>query len=154
MKAINKAIHEVASNHPGGARALAKELNLQPGTFSNKCNPAMDTHVLNLREFIDLSLHTEKHDILHEVARKLHCVCVPIERYTGVGDMDLLDAWSDWDIERAETIKEIRLALDHGEATREQFDRIQKEMFEDFQKELALLERLRTLLTDEQPETT
>lgn len=145
MDTINRTIHKTASSYSGGIRKLANDLNLQPGTFSNKCNPSLSTHILNIKELIDICKQTGDLSPLHEIARKLHCVCVPIETYKGISDMQLLDAWSDWEIQRAETMKEIKNALNLHQITALQIDRIQREMFEDFQKELTLLERLKIM---------
>ena len=145
MHNIYQAIHDTTTAYSGGMRQLAKDLGLQPGTFSNKCNPSVETHILNIKELVEICKQTENLTPLHEIARELHCVCVPIEEYDGVADMQLLDAWSDWDIERAETKKEIKEALDRHQITKQCLERIEREMFEDFRKELALLERLRLM---------
>lgn len=145
MKLINEAIHKTASGYEGGVRKLARDLNLQPGTLSNKCNPSMQSHVLNIKELIDICKQTDDLTPLFEIARNLHCVCVPIETHKGISDMQLLDAWSDWDIEQANTKKEIKNVLDLPQITTLHLDRIEQEMFEDFQKALALLGRLRAM---------
>lgn len=124
---------------------MATDLGLQPGTFSNKCKPSNETHIINIKELVDICKQTGNLNPLHEIARELHCACVPIEEYSDIADMQLLDAWSDWDIERAETKKEIKEALSRHTITTHCLDRIEQEMFEDFRKELALLARLRMM---------
>ena len=82
------------------------------------------------------------------MARELGYVCVEIPDYSGVSDMELLNAWADWDAARGETGQAIKKALDDSIISGEEIVRIKKEMFEDFQKELALLARLEQLADD------
>lgn len=142
---VDRAIYETAQAWPGGAKTLALELGLQPGTFSNKCNPNMREHVLNIREAQAMMCHTKNIKILTELARACHHICVPIKDYSGSSDMEILNAWADWDVERSETVTAIRNALSEGKINKRTLDHIHREMFEDFEKELALLERLKSL---------
>ncbi len=146
MDPIYHAIAETAKSHPRGATGLSEQLGLQKRTFINKCNPNCEDHLLNVNDLVAIMQQTDDLQILKSLARTFGHVCVPIKSYTEYSDEALLDAWSDWDIERAETTKQIRIALDQGNMSPEQLDRIEQEMFEDFEKELAILNRLKGLV--------
>ena len=143
---IEKVIYDTAHEHPGGAKQLAREIGIQPGTFNNKCDPRMPGHILNINEVRKLINVTGNHELLFELARERGYVCIDIPDYTGVSDMELLNAWADWDAERGETGQAIKKSLEDTAITNDELNKIRKEMFEDFQKELALLRRLESLV--------
>lgn len=153
--AIAEAIHETARNfkyHPGskigknGISGLALEISADPGSFSNKCNPKQGGHTPHLLDILNIMTMTGSHEILNQLARQFNYVCVPIEDYKGVSDMELLNAWAAWGAERGETEQAIHHALEDSSITRTEYDKIKNEMFEDFQKELALLARIEGLV--------
>ena len=146
FQSIEKTIYDTAHAHPGGAKQLAKEIGTQPGTFNNKCDPRMPGHILNINEVRKLLKVTGNHEILFELARERGYVCIDIPDYTGISDMELLNAWADWDAERGETGQAIKKSLEDTTITKDELNKIRKEMFEDFQKELALLSRLESLV--------
>lgn len=145
---INEAIYQAAKKYPGGARGLAKAIGAQAGTFTNKCNPNVQTHVLNIQELFSIIDVTGDHAIVKEIAQHYGYVCYQIDAVDeALGDAALLDAWANWEIERGETVTAIKNALDDGSISPDEFALIRKEMFDDFQMELALLKRLESLLT-------
>ena len=91
---------------------------------------------------------TGDHRILFEMARELDYVCMEMPDFSNISDLELLNAQADWDAERGETGQAIKKALDDTRISRVELDRIKKEMFEDFQKELALLSRLESIADD------
>lgn len=133
----------------GGAKAIAEKIGARPGTFINKCNPAMPGHVLNVNELVAIMRITGNYTILHELAAMFGYICEPHEKLSGVTDMELLNAWADWDAERGETVQAIRNALTDQRIRRKELDRIRTEMFEDIQKAFELLQRLESLCEDE-----
>ena len=142
---VERAIYETAHEYPGGARALAERMGVRPGTFNNKCDPAMAGHRVNLDEARRMMQITGDHRILFAVARELGYACVQVGDYSQVSDMELLNAWADWDAERGETVQVIRNALHDHAISGDEIERIRKEMYDDFQKELELLARLEGL---------
>lgn len=142
---VEQAVYETAHDYPGGARALAERMGLRPGTFNNKCDPAMTGHTVNLSEVRQMMRMTGDHRILLAVARELGYACVRVGDYSNVSDMELLNAWADWDAERGETVQAIRNALHDHAISEGEIERIRKEMYDDFQKELELLARLEGL---------
>ncbi len=106
----------------------------------------MPGHILNINEVRKLINVTGNHELLFELARERGYVCIDIPDYTGVSDMELLNAWADWDAERGETGQAIKKSLEDTAITNDELNKIRKEMFEDFQKELALLRRLESLV--------
>lgn len=142
-KNITQAIYDTVHQYkPGGARGLAEKLGVRPGIFNNKCDPNFPDALPNISEIVEIIKETKNPDILHVLAAELSYVCVKIEDWSGVADMELLDAWAEWDAERGETVQEIRDSLSNSVITKKEFEKIKSEMFEDFQKELELLTRL------------
>ncbi len=140
------AIQNTGKNYHGGARQLAIDIGSSPGTFANKTNPNMENHHINIHEMREIMHVSHDYQILYEVARETDHVCVPLEDFSGVSDMELLNAWAAWDAERGETGQAIQRALEDSSITDTEIDKIEKEMFEDFQKELELLNRLKSLI--------
>ena len=144
-KSIINTIYETTHDYPGGAKALAEKLKVKAGTFNNKCDPAMPGHTLNINEVRGILKITGDHRLLFEIARELNYVCIDIPNFEGISDVELLNAWADWDAERGETGQAIKKALNDHSITKKELEKIRKEMFEDFEKELALLSRLESI---------
>lgn len=155
-ESIAKAIHKSAKSFKddshrrdnNGIDGLAKKIGVNPQTFSNKCNPKQESHIPNILDILNIMDQTKNHSIIDQIARQYGYVCMPIADYTGVSDMDLLNAWAAWGAERGETEQAIQKALENGDISKEEFKEIKNEMFEDFQKELALLARLKYLVSE------
>jgi len=139
---IKTAIYDTAHNYPGGLKALAAKMGVRAGTLNNKCDPAMEGHVLNIEDLWKMMAITGNIKVLVMLAGEMRHVIMEIKSYPDVSDIELLNSWAEWQAERGETEQAISDALNNQKITKSELDRIKSEMFEDFQKELALLQRL------------
>ena len=143
---IDQAKYDLVHQHPGGAVALAPLLRMNPGTLSNKVNPLMETHHLTVDEAVQIQLVRRDFRLFHAEARAFNHIAVPAPDLGNVADMELLSAWADWHADIGETTALIREVLSGGRIDRRQLAEIKREMFEDFQRELELLQRLEALV--------
>lgn len=151
IKNIESTIYEVVHKYQGGALALAKKLELKPGTFNNKCDPKMASHVLNIRELVKVTSETKDYRILFDLVHSYGFACLPIDyNLEGISDIDLLNAWAEWDVERGQTAQSIQDALTDGDISQKEILRIRKEMLDDIHKELELLKRLESIAIQDQ----
>lgn len=139
---LDDAIHRTCHSYPGSIKALARDLSLVPGTLYNKCNPAMTSHCLNLREALDIMRLSRNFSILEVLCRRTHHACISKVTFRHASDMVLFDAWTACDMEHGKTVEMLREALQDRRIDREEFRQIRAEMFIDFARELELLDRL------------
>lgn len=142
---LERAMYSLVHDHEGGAPALAPLVRMNPGTLANKVNYRMDSHHLTVDEAVQIQLVRRAFPVFEAEARLFGFITVPVPRLRNVSDMQLLDAWADWHADIGETGAEIKKALQDGRITRAEIDAIRREMFEDFQRELELLQRLEAL---------
>ena len=144
--AIYHTVHEFRAGKHTGAAALAERMGKNPGTFSNKANPAMPTHQFRGSELIEIINFTHDHRILHAIAQACNHVCIELEDHSQVSDLQLLDAYAAYHAEIGDTAQVIRQAFADGQITREEFATIDREMHEDISAMYALRARLEALV--------
>ena len=150
--AIDRAVYETVHRYVDpvsrqrGAVALATRLGLQPGTLSNKANPLQEAHQLNLRESIPLQLAADDFTILHAFASALgHCAYrLPLEDKPQ-GDIELLNAYTDFHARVGDKANALRRALIDGNVSRAELSDIRKHMDGAIRAGLQLLARLEVL---------
>jgi hypothetical protein len=145
---VDQAKYEVVHDFPGGAARLAPLVAMRPGTLSNKVNPFQESHHLTVDEAIALQHATQDYRIFYAEARALGHVTVPVGDYAATSDVELLNAYAAFHREVGETAKEIQRALADRRITTAELTAIRREMFEDWQRELELLNRLEALCED------
>ncbi len=145
MRSIRLAVQATADGYPGKTAGLAKEIGRTLGTFRNQCSPDQQDHWINLRDLVKILETTGDLEILHTLARRFNHVCIPVPDGSGGSDMEVLKAWSEWKTEQAETVTAIDQVLEKGHATTRQLDLIEREMHQDFEKEIRLMNRLKSL---------
>ena len=145
---LEQSIYKTVHDFKGGAARLAAKLGANAGTLSNKANPGMEGHCLNLRESIPLQIITNDFRILHSYATSLNHVAIAIGQYDGVSDLALLDIWAECDIKDGEMAAEVKAALADGNITKCELNRIRAAMFASFEPRLELLNRLEGLCDD------
>lgn len=115
-------------------------------TLTNKVNHKQP-HQLTPAELVALQLASGDLRILNCMAAELDCAVVPLDtKLLGASDAELLGLWAECVVEEGETATAIRDALADGDIEPDEFERIQREIFEDFTAKLALLQRLQTLV--------
>lgn len=140
---LEQAKYKLVNDYPGGAVALAPLVRMNRGTLSNKVNPDVETHHLTVDEAVSIQAFCKQYHVLYAEAAALGHVCIPLPQADAdLSDAALLDIWAEQQAEDGETAAAIRAALKDGDITKAEYQEIHKEVFEDFQAKLALLQRL------------
>jgi len=147
MDPIDSAGYALVHDYPGGAPALAPRVNMNAGTLANKANPHCE-HQFTVREVLAIQALRGITTMIDAEARALGGVFVPLEDYSGTSDVELLDLYAAYHAEIGETAEAIRDSLAGGEVTREAYERVEREFYEDVQAGFAFLARLRALRGD------
>lgn len=148
MDAIDEAAYALVHDYPGGAPALAPRVGMNVGTLLNKANPSQEKHQLTVREALAIQVHRRATTMIDAEARVLGGVFVALGRFEGVSDTELLSLYATYHAEIGETAAAIREALDDGRIERAEYQRIEREAFEDAHAMLELLARIRGLVPD------
>lgn len=147
---IQEAAYLTVHSYPGGATRLAPLVGKTPRSLDNEVNPDVPTAKLGIEDAVTLQHGANDYRLLEAMAMTLGFAVLRICDHTGISDVELLDAYSEWNAEIGETHSVIRKALSDGRVTRSEVDEIRREMFEDFQRELGVLARLEALVEDEE----
>ena len=139
MTPLQEAIYKTAHDFKGGARALAMRINAHPGTFNNKVDPSMPSHVININEALAVMLVAHDYRILEVLAHETGHALYQLPAVEFPADMDMLSAWADWQNEIAETVRALRSSIDDNKITQAELRTVKKELIEDLQKGLAML---------------
>ncbi|BFM16254.1 hypothetical protein R50073_24370 [Maricurvus nonylphenolicus] len=149
-RSIEEVQRAIVLEFKPGLKKLAIKAGVSgPGILSNKVNPAQP-HQLSVIEAVRVQKVTGDYRLLRAEAAALNHGIVPLtEHLLGASDTELLGLWADCIREEGETAREIQAALEDGEISADEYQRIERETFEDITAKLALLERLRTLMVEE-----
>ena len=140
------AYHELVKHFPGGARALAPLVGMNPGTLSNKVNPNIDTHHLSAAEGVAIQAASQNFEPIKADATTLGGVFTLLPKLPDdIDDQKILTLYLELQEEQGQTAMEIREALDDGEVSARELRGITKEAFEDIAKQRELLDALAQL---------
>lgn len=144
-QAIYDTVHDYKDPNSSkrGVHPLAKMTGIVPSTLQNKSDRKQETHHLSVKEARAIMLVSNDFRILQTLASEVGYAAVPLPANAFPADMDLLESWADWSAEIAQTVERIKSALDDKTLTQEEISAIRKEMIEDFEKALALLDVLK-----------
>jgi hypothetical protein len=145
---IDQAMYDLVHDYPGGAVALAPLVRMNAGTLSNKVNPMMDSHHLTVAEAVQIQLIRQAFPLFHAEARAFNQIAIPMPSVQPCSDMDILDAWAHWHQDTAETAMMIKQILDGVEISKRDLAELKREIFEDAQRELELLQILEAMCDD------
>lgn len=145
---LEQAIYDTVHRFRGGAVRLAPRVGMNAGTLSNKANPGMETHQLGLRESVPIQRVSGNFSILHAYAAVLDHVAVKIGDYANCSDVELLDIFAKYCAEFGESAGAIHEALRDRRVTRDEFRKVQAEIFQDFRAGMELLTRLEALIDE------
>lgn len=140
------AYHQLVKEFPGGSRALAPLVGMNPGTLSNKVNPNIDTHHLSAAEGVAIQAASQNFEPIKADATTLGGVFTrlpPIPK--DIDDEKILTLYLELQEEQGETAQKIREALEDGAVSARELRGITKEAFEDIAKQRELLEALTQL---------
>jgi hypothetical protein len=131
--------------HEYGSAELAPLMGKAQRYLDNEVNPDNEQAKLGLDDAVAIQHATRDYRILHAMGQTLGHACVQVADLSGISDVQLLDSILEWDADIGQTKAAIREALDDGDVSDEEYRRIEREVFEDFARELAVLQRLRSL---------
>lgn len=143
--AIYNTVHDYRDGDNRGAVALSPKVNIGATVLSNKVNPFCESHHLGLKESIPIQLTAGNYSILRVYAQILGHAVFQVPDMSGMSDANLLTDYANWNAEIGETHDAIRRALTDGQISRRELAAIEAEMYQDFERELGLLARLRSM---------
>jgi hypothetical protein len=144
-QAIYETVHGYKDPNSGkkGVQPLAKMTGMIPSTLQNKSDRKQDTHHLSVKEARAVMLVTNDFRILQAMASEVGYAAVPLPANAFPADMDMLGAWADWSAEIAQTVEQVKSALEDGTITQEEILAILMELIEDFERGLEMLDVLK-----------
>lgn len=139
IERLARAVHATAKSYPGGAQALGKAIGVNSaGTFINKCNPAGE-HKITLDEAIAVLVETRDYSLLDVLGQELDYLLVSITTPEEMSDKEVLECWTEWDVEFGQLADVMRQALRDKKITVGEYRQIRTELLEEFALELRLL---------------
>jgi len=145
---LEEAQYRVVHEFPGGAVKLASRAGMSGGTLSNKVNPAMEGHKLSVAEAILLQNLTKDYRILYAEAAALNHVAIRLGDYSGISDVELLNAYAHLHQELGEVASEINRALADNHIHRPEFNAIAQSMDGAVRAMFELRARLEALIDE------
>lgn len=146
QEAAYRMVHEFREGKPNsGASALAPLVGKTPRSLDNEVNPDATGAKLGIEDAITLMHASQDFRLLEAMAAALGFAVVKIGDFSGLSDVQLLDAYAQWNTEVGQTHDTIRRALESGDVDDAELAEVRREMFEDFQAELGVLARLEAL---------
>ena len=85
-------------------------------------------------------------EIVHALARRCSHVCVPIGRYAGISDVELLDQLAKLGAEFGDVMREVQLSLADGRVSERELKAIEGQLYEMNAAGAAMLKRMEALL--------
>lgn len=119
------AAHLTAHDYPGGARALAARMGLNPTVLSNQLNPNNSDHPLQVRNLMLLMSLTGDHRALHAACLDLGYMALPLP---AVADETTSEALTQTCKEFADFLQVVTAALSDGKITKLELRSIRKEL--------------------------
>lgn len=149
LGAVEDAAYQMVHQVPGGAKTVALLLGKSQNTVSNEVNKLMPRHKFGLLDAIVIMREYEDYQLLKTINQLCGFALLPLGRFQGIADMELLDLYSNWHAEIGDAAIAVREALSDGEISRAEFERIQKETIEANQASFEFLARLESLVVDD-----
>lgn len=132
----------------GGAKRISDLTGKNSRTVLNELNPKCTDHKLGLVDSVIYQLAVGNFDVLREYASLLGHVATPIEDFTGVSDIELLNSYSDWSAALSAVHAEISKALSDRTITRNEFQDIQSALNKSMAVGLEFLFRVEAVIDE------
>ena len=146
LRMLNKAMHDLVHSHKNGAAGLGPLIEKAGTTLSHEVNPNSDKHKLGLVDAVRLLKITESSVLLQQICQVLGYTLVPIRKFEGCSDIEVLTMYAKWHKEIGDVGQEVSAAfLDHKLTYRE-YANILREGIEANAAFHAFLSRLEALL--------
>jgi len=139
-ESIYDAVHDYKDLVTGkrGVVALSKATGLSTSMLQNYSNPAEPSQ-FTVKQFRTLILTTGDKRPLHQLAHDVGEACFPLSANEFPANTDLISAWADWQGEIAETMQHAKSILDDKKVLKAEVNKLRKELIEDFERGLQLL---------------
>lgn len=148
---LDQAVYKTArdyvnpNNGQKGVVGLAPIMGMNASTLQHKVNRNSD-QTLSIKESRSFMLAANDFRVLETLAHGCGFAAYKLPNLEVVGgDLGLLEAWSMWQEEIADTIKKMREALSDRKITQVELAEIETEFQEDFERGLALLAEFRRM---------
>ena len=150
-QAIYDTVHDYRDLHAGGrgAAALARAIGMAGSTLQNKADRKQEFAHLSLQEARSIMLVSGDTRILSTLAEQLGYAAVPLPQIEAPADTDLLQVWADWSNEFGETAAAIKAALEDNKITQAEVAKVKRELIEDFETGLAIIDVLKGMAEPE-----
>lgn len=146
---IADAAYHTVHDYPGGAVALASRTGGNAAVLSHKVSPTCGTHHLSLDEAHRIMALTGDHQILRALCHALGYLS-PIQRIdSAVADDALLDLLASVFAEAGDVARALQQALADGRITPREYADIEQQSIEAQSALATLLDRVRSLVSDE-----
>ena len=148
------AIHHVCHEYPGGVEALAQRVGRGAQVLRNKVtldhvqHGLRRSHEPTLADVSAITRVTGGLRVVEALAGEVGAVVMRLPNVPACGDDALLDLVLGCNRELGEMCKEIGTALEDGQITPDEYERINRESLQSVTAQLELLERLRGLVVD------
>lgn len=139
--AAYQTVHKFKNPATGkkGAIGLSPMVGMPASTIQNKANPNEENAQFGIKEARRVMLATGDKSMLHTLARDLGEACYELPVMDFPADMDLMQAWMEWQEEHAQTITKMKEILSDNTVTKGELDELKVEVFEDFEKGMKLV---------------
>ena len=122
------AAYMTAHEYPGGARALALRLGVNPAVLSNRLNPNNHEHNLSVRDLMAIMTISSDHRALHAACLELGYMAMPLPQT--VGEETTTEALTDACKEFADYLQSVTNAITDNKVTATELRRVRKELGE------------------------
>jgi hypothetical protein len=148
---VYDTVHNFKDKASGGkgAAGLARAIGMQGSTLQNKADRKQEFAQLGLKEARSIMLVSGDTTILSTLCQQLGFAAVPLPHIDAPADTDLLDVWADWSEEFGETAASIKKALEDQKITMSEVANVRRELIEDFEKGLAIIDVLKGMAEPE-----
>lgn len=148
---VYETVHNFKDKVSGGkgAAGLARAIGMQGSTLQNKADRKQEFAHLSLKEARSIMLVSGDTSILNTLAQQLGFAAVPLPHIDAPADTDLLEVWADWSNDFGETAATIKQVLEDGVITLSEVEKVRKELIEDFEKGLAIIDVLKGMAEPE-----
>ena len=147
-EAIKLTVENYSTRGKRGAAALALAMNANHGTIKNKsCStkPDVQFNIKEFRQVVNITGDSRALDVLNAECGKI-AIDMPPEF---AADMDVLEAWAEWNTDIGETSEAMKNALKAGAITQAHLKEIKREIREDFQRAMSLFKKIEAMAEPE-----
>ena len=150
MDIIDQAVYDLIHGYEGGAPALASYLystygfKVKPGTLMNKANPDQE-HQLTVREGDLIQRASQRFNLLHAQAHRLHHSVVQLGDFSDTSDLEFLNTYTAMHEEIGKLAGLINHVFSDGVITRKELKKVRTKGMAMIRAYLEMEMRMRAL---------